>query len=227
MGNKAAAGAPGATSVRVAALAGAVFFVLIIIHANMRSGAPSATDPGREVVNYVTLHRDRLQLAAVLSGLAMCAALVWLSGLVRVVRKAEGRTGGLALVALAGGGLAAASTVAGALVLGTTATRIDDLDPAAARVWWTMFLLSTGATLLGLTLVIGATAVACLRGRLFARWFAVASILLALISLAGAFTIGYAGDGIQAVAGIAVLLDTAWILVVSIVLWRDPGLALP
>ena len=41
------AGVPGATSVRMAALAGAVFFVLIIIHANLRSGAPSATDSGR------------------------------------------------------------------------------------------------------------------------------------------------------------------------------------
>lgn len=226
MRSRETSGVPGAASVRVAALAGAAFFVLIVIHANLRSGAPSATDPGREVIDYVALHRDRLQLAAVLSGFAMAAALVWLSGLVRALRRAEGQAGGAALVALAGGALAAASTVAGALILGTTATRIDDLDPATARVYWTAYLLSTGATLLGLLPVIGATAVVCLRTRLFARWFTVASVLLALASLAGAVTIGYDGDGIQAVAGIAVLLDSAWILATSVFLWRDPRLAL-
>jgi len=50
--------------------------------------------------------------------------------------------------------------------------------------------------------------------------------VLALVSLVGACTIGYDADGIQAVAGIAILLDTAWILLVSIYLWRDPELAL-
>jgi len=50
--------------------------------------------------------------------------------------------------------------------------------------------------------------------------------VLARVSLVGACTIGYDADGIQAVAGIAILLDTAWILLVSIYLWRDPELAL-
>ena len=51
--------------------------------------------------------------------------------------------------------------------------------------------------------------------------------MLALISVVGAFTIGYTTTGIQVVAGIAVLLDALWILAVSIYLWRDPALALP
>ncbi len=89
MRSRETSGVPGVASVRVAALAGAAFFVLIAIHANLRSGAPSATDPGREVIDYVALHRDRLQLAAVLSGFAMAAALVWLSGLVRAGGRGE------------------------------------------------------------------------------------------------------------------------------------------
>lgn len=100
-------------------------------------------------------------------------------------------------------------------------------DHAATRVWWTMFLLSTGATLLGLLILIGATAIVCLQTHLFHRWFAVASVVLALASVVGACTIGYAADGTQAAAGIAVLLDSVWILVISIFLWRDPAMALP
>jgi hypothetical protein len=211
----------------VAALAGAVFFVLMVIHANLRSGAPSATDSGEEIVSYVTDHAGRLQMGAVLLGLAASAVTVWLSGLFRALRRAEGGTPAMAIVAFAGGALAAASTVVGALIEGTLATRIDDLGPAGARVWWTMFLLSTGAILLGLLVLIGSTAVVCLGTHLFARWFAVASVLLALLSLVGACTIGYTTTGIQVVAGIAVVLDGVWILLVSIFLWRKPTLALP
>jgi hypothetical protein len=217
----------GAMSVRMAALGGAVYFTLVVIYTNLISGYPSATDSRREIFGYVARHQDRLQLAAVVIGLAMPAALVWLSGLYRALTKAEGGTPALALAALGGGVLAAAGTVTGALILGTTAVRVADLGPAGARVWWTTYLLSTGATLLGLVLLVGATAAACLQTGLFARWFAVASVVLALASAVGAFTIGYDTTGIQLVAGIAIVLDSVWIFLISIFLWRDPALALP
>jgi hypothetical protein len=211
----------------VAALAGATFFALMIVQANFRSGAPSATDSGEKIFGYVADHADRLQMGAVLLGLAMSAALVWLSGLFGALRRAEGGTPGVAVAALGGGVLAAASTVISALVEGTLAIRIDDLGPEGARVWWTMFVLSTGATLLGLFVLIGATAIIGLRTRLFGRWFGVSSVVLTLASLVGAFAVGYATTGIQIVAGLALVLDGIWILLVSIFLWRDPALALP
>jgi hypothetical protein len=158
---------PEAVSVRLAAVAGAIFFALMVVQANLRSGAPSATDSAGKIFDFVADHADRLQMGAVLLGLAMSAALVWLSGLFRALRRAEGGAPGFAVAALAGGVLAAASAVIGALVEGTMAIRIDDLGPEGARVWWTMFLLSTGATLLGLFVLIGATAIVSLRTPLF------------------------------------------------------------
>jgi hypothetical protein len=127
------------------------------------------------------------------------------------LREAEGGNAGLAVAALGGGVLAAASTVTGAVILGTTAPRITDIGPAGARPWWTMFQMSFGAALIGLLLLIGATAVVTLESQLLPRWFAVACALLALVSIVGAFTIGYATTGIQATAGIAVILDSVWI----------------
>jgi hypothetical protein len=123
--------------------------------------------------------------------------------------------------------LAAAGTVSGALILGTTATRIAEIGPASVRVWWTVFLMSFGATLLGLLLLVGATAIVSLETKLFPRWFAVASVVLALVSIVGAFTIGYPTIEIQVTAGIAAILDSVWILLVSLFLWRNPELALP
>lgn len=218
---------PGSLSVRLAALGGAVFFALILAFSSLTSGTPSATDSRRDTFDYLSAHDGRLQLAAVFLGLAMPAALLSVSALFRALREAEGGRAGLAIAALGGGVLAAAGTVTGALVLGTTATRITDIGPAGARLWWTMFLMSFGGTLLGLLLLIGATAIISLESHLFARWFSLASLLLVLVSLVGAFTIGYAATGIQATAGVAVILDSVWIFVVSLFLWRDPRLALP
>ena len=214
---------PVRASTRVAAVAGAAAFALIIAQSQLRSGAPAATDSRGEVVDYLVRHHDRLQLAAVLLGLAMPAALVWLAGLFRTLRKAQGPGSLAPLTALGGGVLAAATTVTGALIAGTTATRFADLGPGTARAFWTMFLLSTGATLLGLMLVVGATAVVSARTRLFAPWFTAASALLALVSLAGAFTIAYDSEAIQTVAGVAVLLDSIWIAIVSLFVWRAAG----
>lgn len=218
---------PGFMSARLAALGGAVFFALFLTFAVLTSGTPSATDSRQDTFNYLSAHHGRLQFAAALLGFAMPAALLYLSGLYRALRKAEGGTAALAVAGLGGGVLAVASTVTGALIMGTTAARITDIGPAGARLWWTMYLMSIGATLLGLLLLIGTTAVVSLQSQLFARWFAVASLVLALVSIVGAFTIGYATTGIQATAGIAIILDSVWIFLVSFFLWRDPEVAVP
>ena len=215
------------TSLRLPALAGAVFFALVIVYSQLRTPAPAATDPAREVASYFARHQDRLQLGAVALGFAMPAVLIWLTGLIHMLREVEGPSRIASLTALGGGILAAASTVAAAPVQGTTAIRFVDLGAAGTRTGWTLVLLSLGGTLLGLMLVIGATAVVSLRTQIFARWFTVASGVLVLVSLIGAFTIGYGSDAIQIIAGIAVLLDSVWILLVSFFMWRNPPRAAP
>lgn len=218
---------PGSVSVRLSALGGAAFFALFVAFASLTSGTPSISDSGRDTYNYLSAHDGRLQLAAVLFGLAMPAALLALSGLFRALREAEGGKAGLAVAALGGGVLAAASTVTGALVMGVTAARITEIGPADAHLWWSMVLMSYGAILLGLLLEIGATAVVSLESKLFPRWFGVASVILVPISFVGAFAVGYATTGILVCAGVALILDPVWILLVSFFLWRDPQLALP
>ncbi len=227
LGRSPATRAPGAMSVRVAALGGAVYFGLILAFLSQFEGTPKATDSRQQVFNYLSAHHGSLQSAAVLMGFAMPAALLFLSGLFRALRQAERETAGLALAALGGGILAAAGGATGALILGTTATRITDLGPASAHFWWTMYLMSIGAILIGLLLPIGVTAIVGLRGRLFARWFALASVALSLVSIAGAFTIGYATTATYVLSGVAIVLDSIWIFLVSLFLWRDPTLALP
>lgn len=209
---------------RWAAISGAVFFGLIMIHASLTSGAPAASDPARETFAWVAKHHERMQLDAAVFAFAAVAATVWLSGLVRALRRADRGMDGPALVALVGGALAGASTVLAALVEGTLANRYVDLGASGTHVWWTLFLFSTAATLFGFVLMTGATAAVSLRRALFPHWFAFASALLAVLSAIGATTVGYTADGIQATAGIAILLDCVWILLTSLYLWRTPEL---
>jgi hypothetical protein len=148
------------------------------------------------------------------------------AALFRASRSIEGRTTGLAVAAFGGGVLTAASTVTLALIGGTTATRLHDLGPAGARVLWTMIELSRGAILVGLLVVIGATALICLRIQPF-RWFAVLSAIVALVSGIGACTIGYTTPWIQAVAGWAIFIDGSWIFLVGCTMsyWNRPDTA--
>jgi len=206
-------------------LSGAVYFALILAYASTRSGAPAATDSNQEVFDYVVDNQGRLQLGAVLLGFAMVAALVWLPCLVAALRRAEGGHPGLALGAFGGGVLAAAGGTIMALVQGALAIRVTDLGPEAVGMWWTVLLLATGATLLGLTVAIGATAVVALQHR-FGPWFTAMTVLLALGSAVGAATIGYDNDAIQTIAGLALLFDSIWILWVGLTLAHDPDHAL-
>lgn len=210
--------------VRVTAFGGLVFFGLVMVFAALISNSPAATDTRQEFFQYVVLHHDRLQWAAALYGLAMPAALLFLSGLVAALRKAEGGRARLAIAALAGGVLAAAATLTGALVLGTIATRFLDLGPDGTRVLWTMWQLSFGAILAGQLLMIGSTAAIGWRSQLFSRWFMIASVVLTLLSGVGVFTLGFISAGIQIVGVITVLLNAVWILLASLYLLRRPEL---
>ena len=216
---------PHAVWVRCTAVGGLVFFALAMTFSALTSNSPAASDSRGEIFSYLAQHHDRLQIAAAAYAFAMPAALLFLSGLFAALRTAEDGRPRLAVGALAGGGLAAAATLTGALVLGTTATRYVDLGPGAATAFWTMFMLSFGATLAGHVLMIGATAAVSVRTRLFPRWFTGASGVLVLASAVGVLTIGSTAVGIQAVAGITLLLNSVWILLASLYLWRRPELA--
>jgi hypothetical protein len=205
---------------RVPAVAGAVCFALIVVHAQLRSGAPSATQPAQDVVAFISRHQERLQLSAVALAVAMPVAIVWISAVLDALRRIVGRTCVGQRTAYAGGIVAASAGISTALVEGLLALRSSDLGAGATRALWTLFLTSTGAIALGLALLIAGTVAAARRTRLFSRWFTIASVGLAVLSLAGAVTIGYDSAAAQIVAGVAVVLAGVWMLLVSVSMWR-------
>jgi hypothetical protein len=77
VGRSSATRAPGAMSVRFAALGGVVYFGLIVAFLSQFSGTPKATDSRQQVFNYLSAHHGGLQAAAVLMGFAMPAGLLF------------------------------------------------------------------------------------------------------------------------------------------------------
>ena len=214
--------------VRATMLAGLLFVVLIIVQGPvLNSSSPTVTDSAQKIFNYFSKHQGSIKASAALYGLAMSAVLIWFSGLFRALRKAEGGSAGLAVAALGGVVLAAAMSVITAAVEATTALRVHDLGASGARFFFTLQELAQAGILFGLLVLIGVTATVSLRTGLFARWFAAVSGVLAVVSIVGAFGIGSASSTIQTLAGVMLSLDTLWVLVVSIWVWRRPELALP
>jgi len=82
--------------------------------------------------------------------------------------------------------------------------------------------MSIGATLLGLLVLIGVTAIISLQRQPFPRWFALASVVLVMVSIAGALTLGYVTTA-TCVLVVAIVLDSVWIFVVSFFLTRGCG----
>jgi hypothetical protein len=212
--------------VRLAALAGVAFFVLIVVQGPVLQGStPTLTDSTTKIVNYFKNHQSDIKVAAVLYGLAMSAVLVWVSGASRALRKAEGGPG-LTITAVAGVGLAAAMSVVSAALEAATALRVHDLGPGGTRTLFTLQQFTQAGILFGLLVLIAATAAISMQHGLFGRWLNLASIVLVLVSVAGAIGIGSASKGVQALTGVALGLDSLWILVVSAHLWRKPELAI-
>ena len=214
--------------VRFIALSGLAFVILIIVQGPvLNSSSPSLTDSAQKVYNYYRDHQGSIKASAFCYGLAMSAILVWISVLFRALRRAEGGNSGLALAALAGTGLAAAMSVTAAVIEATTALRIKNLLPSAAQVFFTLYQFAQGGILFGLAVLVGATAVVCLRTGLFHRWFTVVSLILAVVSIVGGTGIAFANNSLQGIAAAMLSLDTLWVLVVTVFLLRRPELAIP
>jgi hypothetical protein len=214
-------------SVRLCALAGLAFVILIVVGGPILQGSsPSVTDSASKIFHYIATHVSDLKASAALSTFAMAAVLVWLAAHFSSLRKAEGGRSGFAVAALAGGILATAATVVQSAILATTALRVHDLGLSGARFFFTLEQFMGGGLVAGLTIFVGASALVFLRTGMYPRWFAWASAALAVVDLVAILGVGYTNGAAEAFGVIGTSLTIVWILGISIVLLRKPERAI-
>ena len=97
--------------------------------------APNSGSAGVQVVHYATVNRDQLLASDLLFALGLAVLTVFAAGLYRIIRRAEGQDGWLAIASLASVAAGAGIFGAGTALFMVVAYR-PGTDPAVARAFW-------------------------------------------------------------------------------------------
>jgi hypothetical protein len=207
--------------VRAAGAAGIASVVMVIAARLVAGGAPGVAASASEVASYYakSSHWHRQEAGLIVGALSMVFFLWFLGGLRARLRAGESDAAPLSSVALAAGVAfavlyAALSTMRAVVAFaldGSHAFRAAALDPQLvrtleqARGLFFLYALVAGAIL------IAASSLLALRTRVWASWLSAGGIVIALLTLVGAF-----------LATAAVFLVLAWIVAVGVVLMGQP-----
>ena len=195
-------------ALRLVPLAGVLFVVLTIVSFVIAGEPPDADDSVREVIEYYDDHEAATMVGSVLEALAAVALLFFAASLRRAIRRREDGAGVLSVVALGGGIVAAAGIGTDAAIRFALADVATDIEPAAAQALnalWSDFFFPQA---MGIGALVLATGFAGLRMRVIPTWLAWVSFLIFIVLFTPA---GF----------IAFLVGALWIVVVSVLLWRQ------
>jgi hypothetical protein len=193
--------------------------------------APNSGSAGVRIIHYATVNRDQLLASDLLFALGLAVLTVFAAGLYRILSRAEGQDGWLAIASLA-------SVVAGAGIFGAGTALFMVVayrpvtDPAVARAFWDAGWLAYNTAGFAFVAWIVIVVVAALRHRSLPRWTAWIGVPVALINLVGPFAVR-AGTGAFSPQGwfalVVGLTFAGWLLAVSLAAWRStrPALAPP
>ena len=185
--------------------------------------APSSGSTGVQIVRYATANRNQLLASDLLFAIAVAVLMIFVAGLYRIIRRAEGDDGWLAIASLA-------SVVAGAGIFGAGTALFMVVayrpvtDPAVARAFWDAGWLAYNSAGFAFVAWIAIVVAAALRHRALPAWTAWIGVPVALINLAGPFAVT-AGTGAFSPQGwftlVVGLTFAVWLTAISLAAWRS------
>ena len=213
----------GVTRQAVAVFGGIAVVLYLVAIALTPAHAPDSGSTGAEIVRWATDHRSQLLASYLLFAVGLAVIMVFAAGLYRIIRRAEGKDGWLAMASLAsavaGAGIFGAGTALFMVVAYRPAT-----DPAVARAFWDAGWLAYNTAGFGFSAWIAIIAVATLRHRVLPLWTAWIGVPVALIGFVGPFAVK-AGTGPFSPQGwfalVVGLTFAAWLLAISLAAWRS------
>jgi hypothetical protein len=200
---------------RHAATTGIGFVILFVISFFVATKPPDASDPNGQWVSYFLDHHRALLISIVLLGASMMF-FIWFAGSLAAALRAAGEER-LARVAFGGGVAAAATGLLIASTQGAIAYRIAYDAPTQVKAFVDLGYTAQTLVSFPIAVVIGATAIASRRAKLFPDWWTALSGLgaIAMVSGGGALAHGgfYRPDGPWAYITLIVFL--VWTVVTS------------
>lgn len=209
---------------RLAALAGVVGVVLIVIQLALQGEPPTAEDPAEEMVAFLVDKEGALLTSSYLHGLAI-AAFAWFFGaLWRGLRSIEGDRPRLTVTALVGAILGGALVTASVAIAGGLALQGDaQASPDVTRALYLIGLVFLGLASFGFAALTAATGLLVLRSRTYPAWLGILSLVSALLWLLGGVIVSTTAEAWSMVGLVALLVWMVWVLATSVVLYQRTG----
>jgi hypothetical protein len=205
------------------ALGGIAFAVLTAITAFLPGTPPKTSDSAATMVKFVADHDGAIRWSAYLGALGVVALFWWLGSVWRLMRRTEGGSPRLAVVALSGAVFAAVmATVAGVIlaVMPTVGTRT--LGSSGTRIFYILSANLGIASVFGVAVFVGAFSALIIRSGVLPSLLGWVGALIALVALVGGAAVATTRDAIFIVAFGGFLAFLVWVLAVSILMLRGP-----
>ncbi|GAA2899216.1 hypothetical protein GCM10010517_64730 [Streptosporangium fragile] len=207
-------------------LAGVGALVFAIVGRLVMGGTPRIADPATTISGYLLEYRTQILAGALLYAVSTVLLLWFGVALATAFRRADEAGDAPAMVLagyvlIAGIGFVAISVLAG---MATAFTANPALLAIAAGPYTVLAVMGTIAGI-AVAVPFGASAVAIMRTRVFPRWMAWFALLVAVLNVLAAFTVGIR-EGVLAPDGLLVgylpgVLTALWVLAASGLLIRE------
>jgi hypothetical protein len=206
-------------------LGGILFIVLVVVSVFIAGSPPKTSDSATKIANFVDDHRDAIRWASFIGGLGTVALFWFLGSVWRVLRRAEGGSPRLTVVAILGAVFAAAMAGISAIML--AAIGIAGVNGSGGRNGTRFFyVLSTnigGGTSIGLAVFVAAFSAVILRTGVFPKVLGWVGAVIALVALVASATTASTRDEFFVVGLVTLLAFMIWLLVISIMILRGTG----
>jgi hypothetical protein len=198
--------------------AGIVFVILVVIAGLVGGTPPKPSDGAGKIFSYFRDNQEALKVGAYLNGLALVAFLWFLGSLWGRLRRAEGTSSRVSVVALAGGIAVLGLAFVGNAVNAYLALYVGNLGPSGVKGSYLLAVIVLAFSSFAAAVFTSATAVLILRYRFVERWLGwIGEIVAALWLIAG---VGVADDNtaIFTLGFITFLLWAVWLLLLAVLL---------
>ena len=206
----------------VAILGALTVVVYLAAFALTPAHAPNSASSGTQVIHWATVNRDQLLASYLLLAVGVAVLLVFAAGLYRIIRRAEGKNGWLAIASLANVVAGAGIFGAGTALFMTVAYR-PATDSAVARALWDAGWLAYNSAGFAFGAWIAIVVAAGFRYHVLLRRTAWLGVPIALISLAGPFAVNTGAGPFSPQGWFAVvvaLVFAIWLVALSLTAWR-------
>ncbi|HME02838.1 MAG TPA: hypothetical protein VKG38_07365 [Solirubrobacteraceae bacterium] len=187
------------------------------------TNAPNSKSTGVRIAHYAAAHRHHLLAGDLLAALGLALLVLFAAALYRMIRRAEGEDGWLAVGSLASI-LAGAGIFGVGTVLLTTAAYRPAADPHVLRALWDAGWIAYNSAGFAFAAWIALVAAATLALRVLPAWTAWLGLLAALVNFAGAFALAKGTGAFSPQGSFAFVVGVVtfvWVIAVSLAAWQS------